>query len=81
MTPSTPSPLGDAGMAPAGEIPVPAAPIADAVDAADPQAREQRIRERAFRKYEARGGAPGDAEHDWLEAEQEVGAEDGAQAP
>ena len=38
----------------------------------DTDTREQRVREEAYRRYEARRGNPGDDIQDWLEAEAEV---------
>jgi hypothetical protein len=35
----------------------------------DTDTREQRVREEAYRRYEARRGKPGDDIQDWLEAE------------
>ena len=36
------------------------------------RSREEEIRERAYRKYLERGGKEGDADEDWLAAEQEL---------
>ncbi len=36
---------------------------------------EQEIRRRAYRRFEQRGGLPGDACEDWVEAEREILAE------
>lgn len=33
---------------------------------------EEKIRVRAYQLYESRGGAPGDAESDWYQAEAEI---------
>jgi hypothetical protein len=35
----------------------------------DALSREQKVREEAYRRYQARGGQPGDPLDDWLEAE------------
>lgn len=37
--------------------------------------RESRIRESAYRKYEARGGAAGHEVQDWLDSEREIDQE------
>lgn len=43
-----------------------------------PKTREERIREAAHRRFQARSGAAGNPEQDWLEAEAEVdGSDDG----
>jgi hypothetical protein len=48
------------------------------VETPDPQTRrtrEQRIRERAYQRFEHRGDASGDAAGDWFDAEAEIDAE------
>ena len=40
--------------------------------------RHERIAMRAYQLYLARGGAEGDAITDWLEAEREIGGQDGS---
>jgi hypothetical protein len=42
------------------------------VTMADPGPAQDRIRERAYELYESRGREPGQAERDWLHAEQEI---------
>jgi hypothetical protein len=37
-----------------------------------PVSIEERIRNRAYELYQSRGGAPGDPESDWYQAEAEV---------
>lgn len=56
--------------APAPQTNAPA-PNQDVV-AASQGSIEERIRIRAYELYESRGGAPGDAESDWYQAEAEV---------
>lgn len=43
-----------------------------------PKTREERIREAAHRRFEARAGAAGSAHQDWLDAEAEIKAADGS---
>ncbi|MEO8858742.1 MAG: DUF2934 domain-containing protein [Burkholderiaceae bacterium] len=38
--------------------------------------RESRIRDSAYRKFEARGGAAGHEVEDWLDSEREIGADE-----
>lgn len=45
------------------------------------QAREERIRERAYRRAETRGFAPGRELEDWLAAEDELLDDDASGAP
>lgn len=49
--------------------------------AAQPPASEaggiDRIRDRAYELYQKRGGAPGDAESDWYQAEAEINGGNG----
>lgn len=56
-----------------GEEPVQHQQQAGADDAAGP-AREERIRQAAYRRWEARNGGPGDPVEDWLQAEADVDA-------
>lgn len=51
------------------EGPVPVQPMAQNKNAAD---LEQRIRQRAYEMYEARGRQDGRADEDWLLAEEEI---------
>ena len=44
--------------------------------ASDPGAREARIRDRAYRRYEERGGTAGEELQDWLDAEAEEQRDD-----
>ena len=48
--------------------------VADAVEIADGGPTEDEIRQRAHEIYLSRGGAPGNAELDWLQAECELRA-------
>ncbi len=41
----------------------------------------ERIRERAYELYRARGEAPGDEMEDWLQAEREQASASGAESP
>lgn len=40
---------------------------------ANEESLEDRIRRAAYRRYEERGGTPGDSVEDWLEAERDIG--------
>lgn len=61
---------------------VPASPLPDRAsvsgdpaaqtDPPDEKSRDERVREAAYRRYQARGGQHGGHEQDWLEAEAEV---------
>lgn len=54
----------------AGDAP----PDAGATDPSTTGDREQRIREAAYARYQARGGEKGHHVQDWLDAEAEMGA-------
>jgi len=41
------------------------------------RSRDDRIREAAYRRFEARGGAPGEHDRDWFDAEAEIDRDTG----
>jgi hypothetical protein len=63
---------------PAGSAPP--APAASDAGGKGQEITPERIRQRAFEIFQARGGAPGDPEADWLRAERELRAEAGSGA-
>ncbi|MGJ7612461.1 MULTISPECIES: DUF2934 domain-containing protein [unclassified Variovorax] len=54
------------------------AEAADAAESAKTPSREEAIRHAAYQAYQRRGGAPGSAADDWLEAEAEVDRQRGS---
>ena len=76
---STPSPASKAAQeAPLSPTQLDAADTLAAETDAGPasESREARIREAAYRRFEARAGGPGSAVQDWIDAEAEIDAAD-----